>query len=100
DIDAWDEQLASWLADVEVAWLDGTFFDRAELPGRDLAQIPHPCIGEHLEEYSRLARELEVDVRLVHLNHSNPAASADSVEFERVANAGVKVASEGERVKL
>ncbi len=100
DIDTWDERLATWLAGAEVAWLDGTFFDCSELPGRDLAQIPHPCVGEHLDEYSRLARELEVDIRLVHLNHSNPVATADSAESKRVANAGVTIASEGERVEL
>ena len=100
DIDAWDARLAEWLVDVDLAWLDGTFFDDAELPGRDLARIPHPRISEHLPEYSRLSGEAGVDIRLIHLNHSNPACCPDSPESQRIESAGVKIAREGERVEL
>ena len=31
---------------VDVALLDGTFDDAAELPGRSMAEIPHPLVGE------------------------------------------------------
>lgn len=100
DIDVWDERLGSWLADVDVAWLDGTFFSDAELPGRDIQQIPHPRVSEHLQEYSRLADEAEVDLRLIHLNHSNPLCDPGSPESLQVEACGVKVAAEGERVQL
>ena len=100
DIDAWDERLEAWLSDVDVAWLDGTFFSDNELPGRDISQIPHPRVSEHLHEYSRLAAEAEVDVRLIHLNHSNPLCDPGSPESLQIKAEGVKVAAEGERVQL
>ena len=75
DIDAWDgwdRDLRPFLSGVDVALLDGTFFSADELPGRDLAEIPHPLATDTA---SRLAG-LEANVRLVHLNHSNPLHDA------------------------
>ena len=100
DIDDWDARLADWVAGVDVAWLDGTFYSDSELPGRELGQIPHPRISDHLAEYSRLADGGGTDVRLIHLNHSNPACDPDSPEARLIADAGVRVASEGERIEL
>ena len=71
DIDTWDRwehDLRSFVADMDVALLDATFFSADELPGRDLSQIPHPLATDTAE---RLAG-VDCDVRLIHLNHSNP----------------------------
>ncbi|HEX9460834.1 MAG TPA: MBL fold metallo-hydrolase, partial [Thermoanaerobaculia bacterium] len=49
DIDKWEKwptPLESVLAQVDVAYLDGTFHDASELPGRDLREIPHPLMTE------------------------------------------------------
>jgi len=52
DIDKWekwDEQgtkLEDVLASVDVAYLDGTFFADGEVPGRPMAEIPHPFVRE------------------------------------------------------
>jgi pyrroloquinoline quinone biosynthesis protein B len=71
DIDAWDRwdrDLRQVVAAADIALLDGTFFDRDELPGRDVDQIPHPLA---LDTAARLTG-VACDVRLVHLNHTNP----------------------------
>ena len=71
DIDAWDKwdrDVRQVVAGVDVALLDGTFFHRDELPGRDWDPIPHPLA---MDTAARLAG-VDRDVRLVHLNHSNP----------------------------
>ncbi len=71
DIDAWERfrpDLAQFLADVDVALLDGTFFSPAELPGRDLSQIPHPMV---VDTVGRLAGRKGQTV-IIHLNHTNP----------------------------
>ncbi|HEU5101002.1 MAG TPA: MBL fold metallo-hydrolase [Roseiflexaceae bacterium] len=52
DIDRWEqwsESLPHFLETVDVALLDGTFFSAAELPGRDLTEIPHPPVRETAE---------------------------------------------------
>jgi pyrroloquinoline quinone biosynthesis protein B len=74
DIDAWarwDRDLRRFVAGMDVALLDGTFFSAGELPGRDLQEIPHPLVTDTAE---RLAG-VDCDVCLIHLNHSNPLLS-------------------------
>jgi pyrroloquinoline quinone biosynthesis protein B len=71
DIDKWEKwstKIEDVVARVDVAYLDGTFFDESELPGRNLSEIPHPTIRESM---ARL-REHAAKVRFIHLNQSNP----------------------------
>jgi len=90
DIDKWEKwsmPLESILGRVDVAYIDGTFYDATELPGRDLREIPHPLMTETL---ARLADSpLRAKVRFIHLNQSNPLL------HER--RNGVAVAKDGER---
>src|SRR5262245_34858639 len=49
DIDKWerwDHKLEDEVGKVDVALLDGTFEDAGEIPGRTIADIPHPLVGE------------------------------------------------------
>jgi pyrroloquinoline quinone biosynthesis protein B len=93
DIDKWEKwttTLESVLARVDVAYLDGTFYDASELPGRDLREIPHPLMTETL---SRLAASpMLAKVRFIHLNQSNPLL--------RERRDGIVVAKDGERFGL
>ena len=103
DIDKWerwDRRIEDVVRDVDVAYLDGTFFDGAELPGRDMREIPHPFIVESLDRFAPLPAEIRARVRFIHLNHTNPALVPGSPERLRVERAGMRVASAGERVKL
>ena len=74
DIDDWEGfPLAETLAQVDVALLDGTFWDDDELVGlgRDPHEIPHPRVVDTLERLAGLPEEDRRKVRFVHLNHSN-----------------------------
>jgi pyrroloquinoline quinone biosynthesis protein B len=73
DIDKWerwDRRIADEVAAVDVALLDGTFQDAAEVPGRSLAEIPHPLVGETMALLA--APSLRGRVHFIHLNHTNP----------------------------
>ncbi len=93
DVDAW----AAWppevaVGRVDVALLDGTFYDRNELdPPRD--GVAHPPIVQTL---ARVPRELLGRVRFVHLNHTNPCLDPDSAASRAVEAAGAGVARRGE----
>ena len=92
DIDKWEkwaEPLESVLERVDVAYLDGTFFDASELPGRDLSEIPHPTITETLKRLE--GKPVRRKVRFIHLNQSNPLLRKPGE---------VRIAVEGERVGL
>ena len=90
DIDKWEKwstPLESALAQVDIAYIDGTFYNASELPGRDLSEIPHPLMTETL---SRLANSpLRAKVRFIHLNQSNPLL--------RERRRGIVIAPDGER---
>ena len=103
DIDKWErwaQPVETLLAEVDRAWLDGTFFDASELPGREMSEIPHPFIVESIERFSPLDPSLRDRVHFVHLNHSNPAMDPESAAAERIRAAGLHLAAEGDRFTL
>jgi pyrroloquinoline quinone biosynthesis protein B len=98
DIDAWDRweyDLQSFVAGMDVALLDGTFFSDDELVGRDLHEIPHPLAIDTAE---RLAG-VDCDVQLIHLNHSNPL-QGPGPERDWLAAQGIGVGTFGVRWRL
>jgi pyrroloquinoline quinone biosynthesis protein B len=71
DIDKWerwDRRIEDEVGRADIALLDATFFEAAEIPGRSLAEIPHPPVTETA---ARLNEALRARVRLIHLNHTN-----------------------------
>lgn len=103
DIDKWerwDRSIEDVVSDATAAYLDGTFFDAAELPGRDMSEIPHPFIVESMSRFGSLAPSARARVRFIHFNHTNRAAMPGSAERRRIESAGMKVAAGGERVVL
>lgn len=100
DIDSWD----AWAgADEElerhrVSLLDATFATLDEVPGRDLAEIPHPLVGATLERFGHLASTRRII--LTHLNHSNPASETDSPTTRAIGAAGFEVADDFMTIRL
>jgi len=95
DVDAWerwDRDLRRFLSGVEIALLDGTFFEAGELPGRDLDEIPHPLATDTARRLAGVA----CDVRLIHLNHSNPLLEPGP-ERAWLAAQGIGVGTFGDR---
>jgi len=106
DIDRWEDwdlagtRVESLLATVDVAYVDGTFYDAGELPGRDLSAIPHPFIVHSMERFGVLPADERGKIRFLHLNHSNPALDRDSAARRAVEAGGFHLAEEGERIGL
>jgi pyrroloquinoline quinone biosynthesis protein B len=102
DIDRWekwDRRLRDVLADERVvAFVDGTFYASDEVPGRSIADIPHPLVPETL----RLLAGADVSGRLffTHLNHKNRLLSSDAAAVAELSRAGAAVATEGQVVAL
>jgi pyrroloquinoline quinone biosynthesis protein B len=99
DIDQWGNALERLLDGVDIALLDGTFYDESELPGRDRAVIGHPTIVDTMERIEAMGASRPADVRFIHLNHSNAVfhagAAADDVNAR-----GFRVAKAGDRISL
>ncbi len=103
DIDKWerwDQAIEEVVASVDVAWLDATFFDTRELPGRDLSEIPHPFVVETMRRFQPLSPEIRSRVNLIHLNHTNPALNPDSPAAGEIRRGGMDIARLDDRFEL
>ncbi len=103
DIDKWtkwNRNLQAVVATVDLAFLDGTFFDGAELGHRDMAEIPHPFIVESLGLMSSWPSAERDKVHFIHLNHTNRLLDPNSPATRRVLDAGCHVARFGDRHEL
>ena len=103
DIDKWerwDVRLEDFLAGVDLAFVDGTFHADGEVPGRSMAEIPHPFVRETIARLASAPAELRAKVVFTHLNHTHPAALPGSAAEREIRAAGMRVAREGEIVPL
>lgn len=103
DIDKWERwetAIESVVADVDLAFLDATFFDDQELPGRNMAEIPHPFVVETIRRFASRPADQRARIRLLHFNHSNPVLDPDSPASERLRRAGLGAARRGDRHDL
>jgi pyrroloquinoline quinone biosynthesis protein B len=107
DIDSWDLwesrmgiRIEDMIAKVDIAFIDATFFDNAELPAAFARAIPHPRVTESIARFASLPARMRARIRFIHLNHTNPARFATSAARRQVEQSGAKVAYLGERFCL
>lgn len=98
--DRWDRSIIELVRDVDIAFLDGTFFADGELPGRNMSEIPHPFIRESMAWFSKLDRDERNKIRFIHFNHTNPVLQESSPAVEQIREAGFNVAQQGENHEL
>jgi pyrroloquinoline quinone biosynthesis protein B len=102
DTDRWessDVRLEKLAADRDLTmFLDGTFFSADEIPGRTIADIPHPLVPDTA---ARLTADgpLAARVFFVHLNHTNRLLW-DAEAGRALESKGLGVAKEGMRLPL
>lgn len=101
DIDRWEGNILEELLEgVDVAYLDATFYDGREVPGRDLSEIPHPpMVGTMQRLETWMAERPPGSVRFIHLNHSNPALHEGALR-EEIAERAFGVARVGETLRF
>ena len=78
DIDQWSKwprSIRELVEGVDLAFLDGTFASADELPGRSIADIPHPLMPSTRE----LLRGARGRVWFIHINHTNREIAARDV---------------------
>ncbi|MFK7959666.1 MAG: MBL fold metallo-hydrolase [Phycisphaerales bacterium] len=106
DIDSWDEwaesgtDIVDLVQTVDIAFLDATFHDDNEIPGRDMSTFPHPRIVETMDRLDHLPAAVRDRVHFIHLNHTNPAQWMGTPEREAIERRGFNVAARGYRFSL
>ncbi|MBT4308614.1 MAG: pyrroloquinoline quinone biosynthesis protein PqqB [Candidatus Marinimicrobia bacterium] len=96
DIDKWekwDENILDIVKKNDYALLDGSFFNNAELPHRDMSEIPHPFLIESMTKFESLSTNDKTKIHFIHLNHTNPALIDNSNETIQLKTNGFQVAS-------
>jgi pyrroloquinoline quinone biosynthesis protein B len=103
DIDKWqkwDRDLSEFLRDPGLtAFVDGTFYDADEIPGRSIADIPHPLVPETMARVEAMTPPPRGHVVFVHLNHTNRLLR-DPDAVAALERRGFAVAREGQRIPL
>ena len=107
DIDDWDQWQTEYgvafrdmIDRVDYAYLDATFFDNNELPGRDMSQIPHPRVPDTMNRLSDLPPEKRANIRFIHFNHTNPLRDKYSDAFSSVQDNGFGISQRGDEICL
>jgi pyrroloquinoline quinone biosynthesis protein B len=103
DIDKWkkwERDIREFVKQCDYLLLDGTFFKDGELPGRNMAEIPHPFVQETMELFDKLNMTEKRKIWFIHFNHTNPLVRTGSAECKEVRNKGFNVASQGLMLKF
>ncbi|MEO8432066.1 MAG: MBL fold metallo-hydrolase [Acidobacteriota bacterium] len=96
--DRWDRRIEELVTDRDLtAFVDGTFFSADEIPGRSIAEIPHPLVGETVARFGD--HPPRGRIFFVHLNHTNRLLW-DASARRTLERAGFGVARDGARIAL
>jgi pyrroloquinoline quinone biosynthesis protein B len=103
DIDKWEK----WEKDImqmvkmhDYLFLDGTFYSAGELPGRRMAEVPHPLVQESISIFKDLPETDRKKIWFIHINHTNPVLDKTSREYAEIKQKGFGVAEEGLKIIL
>ena len=95
DIDKWEKWSTSVkdaIAGVDYAFIDGTFYDAAEINNRDISTIPHPFIIESMKLFEDLPKKKKKKIWFIHFNHTNPVLNKTSEQAKWVLKNGFNIA--------
>lgn len=98
--DRWDTSIVELIGQVSVAYLDATFYQDGEIPGRSMEDIPHPFIEESMRLFASLPEAEKNKVHFIHLNHTNPALIPGGEARKNIEAQGFHVADELEVFEL
>jgi len=98
DIDKWEQwkrDLRTFLTEIDIALLDGTFYSNDELPKERISKVPHPTVTSSCEKLEGIHRK----VTFIHMNHTNPLYK-DGKEKAELLKLGFGVGRRGQRWEL
>jgi pyrroloquinoline quinone biosynthesis protein B len=99
DIDKWekwDRSIEEYINETDYSFLDGTFYNALELPGRNMSEIPHPFIIESMERWKELPENEKNKIHFIHLNHTNPLLQKNHPYRKQLLLSGYNIAKMGD----
>jgi pyrroloquinoline quinone biosynthesis protein B len=98
DIDSWEtweHSIDRAIKSVDVALLDGTFWDAPTN-----SNVPHPPIRQTMDLLQDLILTGEAEVFFTHMNHNNPVLTPGSPESVELERRGYRRANEGDVIAI
>ena len=103
DIDSWelwDENIIDVIKNNDILFLDGTFYNKEELQGRDIEKVPHPLVIHSMELFKNLSKENKNKIYFTHLNHTNNLLRNNSEEYRKILEKDFNILSDRQIFKL
>ena len=94
DLDSWTDDLIRLVESVDIALIDGSFYSKDELPGRD--DVPHPPIKETMV----LLDPTKTEIYFTHFNHTNLILNRECKERKELLEKGFKIAVDGLKIDI
>ena len=96
----WDVDISELIIEVDYAFLDATFYNPEEIPGRDLTKVLHPFVIDSMARFEQLSKADKDKIYFIHFNHTNRLLLPASEENKTVLSNGFHVAEFGDIFKL
>ncbi|MBK7357932.1 MAG: MBL fold metallo-hydrolase [Saprospiraceae bacterium] len=99
DIDKWNlwnRNIVDEVKNVDLAFLDATFYSMDELKSRNIQEVPHPTVKETMDLFLNESKACKSKIVFIHMNHTNPLIWSKRYQKE-VLNEGFKIGIQGER---
>ena len=90
----WDRSIINEVKKVDLAFVDATFYDGNELPGRNMSEVPHPFVAETMKLFDGETPATKAKVCFIHFNHTNPLLW-DAAKQKEVETKGFHFAKQG-----
>jgi pyrroloquinoline quinone biosynthesis protein B len=100
DWNSWKVDLAEFVIDNDILFLDGTFYKKNEIKLRDVSKIPHPEIIDTMARLSALSKLDRKRVHFIHLNHTNDALRKNTSAYKNIIKEGFSIAQENQKFKF
>ena len=84
----WEKALVGEVREVDYAFIDATFYQKSELPGRNMSEIPHPFVPETKALFSNSPLQEKNKIHFIHLNHTNPLLRQDTKAYQETIEEG------------
>ncbi len=107
DLDSWqsfERQFNSLMSEVDLAFIDGTFFSEEELPektARGFDEVPHPPMTQTaaLFDKGKIDR-YDAELYFIHLNHTNPMLNPNCRHSKWLKRSPLKLARQSQEFEL
>lgn len=93
----WDKDIVKEVNDADIAFVDATFYDSTELPGRNMREVPHPLVSETMQLFDASPLSTRSKVWFIHFNHTNPLLW-DKAQQIAIKKKGYNVTTQGQRL--